>query len=281
MAVELEALARDEVSAGEARQLIWSTLSSEDKEGACAAYSALCRWTWRITVERRLDAELPAWHRLLLDVAGRLTSRAEEEGTGEPGAGLSMGAAAERVRGLADILRLSIDAAELVDMDEFMSRAHVMDVLKVLAAEPESYLQRDKIRKQTGLGQANLSRLLTLLAVKGLLERKSVSKSAAFKITPQGLRLCGPATRPSLDTPKRRADRKELVRFKGGAIPSGPLEILAYGDNTAFGWVLPNGAKVRAVEDPRPAVVFVSAKMPERELDTRIVSAWQIAASEI
>lgn len=281
MADELEVLARDEVSAAEARNLIWITLQQEGGQ-ARAAYSALCRWTWRVTMERRLDSELRAWHRLLLDVAGLLALRAENESPCTPPAGLGLLAAAERVRGLADILSLSIDAAEVVDNEEFMSRAHVRTVLNVLAAEPDTSLRREKIRRQTGLGQANLSRLLTLLTVKGLLERKSISKSAEFKITARGLQLCteskpapAPAAQPAAQsvlsfrsTPDRRSGEVSVHWFNGRS--SGTVHEEVYRRQTG----------IKEYPELEPLLLVVK-KPQEQELPSRIVLEASIALSAL
>src|SRR4028118_430138 len=78
----MESLARDEATAEEARTIVWQALKRPN--GHRMAYSALCRWTWRAMIERRLDTELRGWHRLLLDTAARMAERQED---GKPGRG--------------------------------------------------------------------------------------------------------------------------------------------------------------------------------------------------
>ncbi|MEW6122976.1 MAG: hypothetical protein AB1698_10220 [Pseudomonadota bacterium] len=197
MSGSLEALARDEADASAARTAIWSRLDTV--EGCREAYAALSRWAWRVMVEHRVDDELRAWHRLLGDVAARMASVAPSE-TPTP-TRLEPAAAAERIRALADLVRLSVEASDAADLTTLMGRTHVPELLRLLAKTPDAALPRETIKAELGLGNANLSRVLTLLVMNGLIERRTAGKAAAFQITSRGLETIGVKpprfTRPS------------------------------------------------------------------------------------
>lgn len=203
MTDSLASLTRDEADASEARQILWKTLDKEDAHRA--AYAALCRWTWRAMVERRLDGELRAWHRLLLDAAARIGAQAARKQKARGRVSFDPAAAAERCRALADLLRLSVDAADASAVKELTSRAHVAEILRLLAARAGEYVEREDIRKELGLGHANLSRVLTLLAANGLVEREPRGKAAAFRATQRALGIVDP------DREERRLAR-QLMR---------------------------------------------------------------------
>ncbi|MBD8736209.1 hypothetical protein [Sphingomonas sp. CFBP 13706] len=184
----MEALAYDQVDAAAARDVVWTALDSQ--VGFREAYSALCRWTWRAMVERRLDDDLRSWHRLLLDAAGKLagaapaaTPRTRARSRLEPAA------AAERLRALADMVRLSIDAAAASIPTELGKRAHVLEILRFLTERVGEHVEREQIKKAVGLEDANLSRVLTLMTANSLVERLPLGKVASFRATQHGLAL--------------------------------------------------------------------------------------------
>lgn len=186
--MSLEALAHDEVDATAARKAVWCAL--EDDDGYRAAYAALCRWTWRAMVERRLDDELRSWHRLLLDAAAKLASvPTVAEKRSRARLRLDPAAAAERMRALADVVRLSIDAAAASLPAELGKRAHVVEILRHLTENIGESVERELIRRSIGLGDANLSRVLTLMTANGLIERLPRGKVASFRATQRGLAL--------------------------------------------------------------------------------------------
>jgi DNA-binding MarR family transcriptional regulator len=187
MVENLEQLVRGEIGASEARQAIWRELDAE--EGYRTTYAALCRWTWRAMIERRLDDEVKSWHRLLLDVAGRIAVQADSGSSASDRAHLDRSAAAERVRALADLVRLLVDAAEASTLKDFTARAHVSAILRLLASRAGIPIEREEIKTELRLRDANLSRVLTLLAANGLVERVARGKNAAFRVTPHGAAL--------------------------------------------------------------------------------------------
>lgn len=182
-----EDLARDELDHVSARKAIWRAL--DNAGNGPKAYAALCRWTWRAVIERRFDEELRSWHRLLLDTAGRVEAGAEAAPTGRGRPRLDGAAAAERIRALADLVRLSVDASDVSDVKHLTARAHVQEILRLLADHPGRYLERGNIKSELGLGDANLSRVMTLLAANGLVDRLTRGKTAAFSIAQRGISL--------------------------------------------------------------------------------------------
>jgi DNA-binding transcriptional ArsR family regulator len=222
----LEALARDGIDASAARDAVWRALDTH--EGARHAYAALCRWTWRIMVERRLDEELRSWHRLLLDAAAKLAgSAAAAVSRPRARARLDPAAVAERLRALADIVRLSVDAAAASVPAELSQRAHVREILSTLADSDGEHVERERIREALGLGDANLSRVLTLMTANGLVERLPRGKVASFRATQRGLALVAAPDRKERE--RARAEMPalfvhshfgapKLPRFKPGTI---------------------------------------------------------------
>lgn len=185
MTIAIESLARDEADSAAARGAIWSVLGAPG--GYRAAYAALCRWTWRAMIERRLDDDLRRWHRLLLDAAAKIGTIAADAGADS--SKIVPTDAAQRIRALADLVRLSIDAAKVADVADFTGRAHVIEILRMLAAKSGEFVLRDAIRTELGLGNANLSRILSLLAVNGLVEREARERQAAFRATQRAIRI--------------------------------------------------------------------------------------------
>lgn len=184
---KFEVLARDGADVPTVRAAIWKTLA--EPSGHRTVYAVLCRWTWRALLERRLDGELRSWHRLLLDSASRILADDDDEPRGTVRSQIDRPAAAERLRALADLVRLSVDAADASDVKDLASRAHVVSLLRLLARQPDAFAEREQLREGAGLRDANLSRILTLLAANGLIEREARGRIAAFKITRRGLDL--------------------------------------------------------------------------------------------
>jgi hypothetical protein len=197
-----EILARDEADMRAAREAIWRALDTDD--GHRTVYAALCRWTWRAMIERRLDEELRSWHRLLLDTAGRMATQAESKPHIRDRGRLDRSAASERVRALADLVRMSVEAANASVLKDLTARAHVAEILRLLAGHASKYFEREQIKNELGLRDSNLSRVLTLLAANGLVERLAQGKAAAFRITQRGLALA------DIDSEERAHFRAEI-----------------------------------------------------------------------
>lgn len=185
----MDSLAFDEVDASQARTILWKVV--DDAREREKAYVSLSRWTWRILVERRLDVDLRDWHRLILDYASTLArhdSQPDAKIRGER-VPLAAQALAERLKGFADLVGEQIRAAEISAPEELAKRAHVTEVLVALSEAAGEHLEREAIKERSGLKDANLSRVLTLLAANGVVERQPRGRHASFRITQRGLAI--------------------------------------------------------------------------------------------
>ncbi|WP_300548756.1 helix-turn-helix domain-containing protein [Roseovarius sp.] len=198
----MEKIARDEVDADTARDLITSHLN----EGGSLEEldSALRRWAWSTLAARRFDEELRKWHRVLRSTSSKLrqlsmmqdqsltedTTKTDRPGEkSQPLDSHSTSNFAARLEGLADLVRMSVGMQGDQPRSEILKRAHVRDLLSALCRKPDTHLERKEIASEFGLKDANLSRVLNLLVVHGLVERKTQGRSAAFRITATSLEL--------------------------------------------------------------------------------------------
>jgi len=170
----LESIARGEVDAGDARSVIERHIQTS--RDFAKPYSALLRWTWLALSERRADDDLRHWHRLILDIAAR---------AGQGGADTSA-TLAERLRALSDMIRVSIGLQTRPDKARLLTRAHVPAILRALDERQPDAVARDELLKAVALKTANLSRILTLLTLEGLVERQTVGRTAHYRITGEG-----------------------------------------------------------------------------------------------
>lgn len=183
----LESLARDELSVSAANEAIRTNLASEN--GHRPVYDALCRWAWRAMVERRFDEDLRDWHRLFLDTSARIEAGAVESEKSKWGLELDGHSVSERLRALADLLRMSVEATEAISVADLARRAHVVELLKLMESFGDGHVSREEMKRTLNLKDANLSRLLTLLAMHGLVERQTLGRRAEFRLTFNGRRL--------------------------------------------------------------------------------------------
>ena len=204
MSDSIEAIARHETDVAEAREALTKLTARAD--GYLRAYAILSRWAWRAMIERRLDGELRSWHRLLLDTSSRIASKtgASEDSRGRPK--LSPQAVAERLRAYAELVRMSVEAADASVPAELVARAHVAEILRALA-ESGGYVDRAELKVTCGLKEANLSRVMTLLHANGLVEREPRGRKAAFRITARGLEAAKVPDRKSRDEERILASR--------------------------------------------------------------------------
>jgi predicted transcriptional regulator len=238
--MSLEALALDEMSPPAARKLLRTMLRGE-KPVVGAIYSAFARWTWRVLVERRLDEGLRDWHRLILDVAAALTSlrRGDDAAAAIP--------TPERFLALADLVRESISAAQAAVPTELLQRAHVAAILHALAGQSPAFIDRKAIAAAAGLKDANLSRILSLLAANGLVEREARGRAAAFKITRKGLTATGLMSEPAESADSRTGRHKTSPSRR----PVAAAEERAQASDS------PNFIRLEVLRDQRPPRISV------------------------
>lgn len=178
----LENIARGEVDASAARSEIDRHI--EATRDFTKLYSALLRWTWLALSERRMDDDLRHWHRLILDVA----ARAGIGDTLTADAQLTVGAdIAGRLRVLSDLIRVSIGMQARPDKARLLTRAHVPEIMQALYERQSDAVARTDLLRAVGLKTANLSRILTLLILEGLVERQADGRNARFRITREGV----------------------------------------------------------------------------------------------
>lgn len=181
----LESIARGEVDAAVARSQIDHHV--EVNRDFTKPYSVLLRWTWLALSERRADDDLRHWHRLIRDLAAQAAKgeplAAENAPAAAPGADL-----AERLHALSDLIRVSIGMQTRPDKARLLTRAHVPTILQALYERQNEAVARDDLLQAVALKTANLSRILTLLTLEGLVERQSDGRTARFRITGEGIR---------------------------------------------------------------------------------------------
>ncbi len=175
MTYTLESIARGEVDAVAARSEIERHIQTT--RDFAKPYSALLRWTWLALSERRADDDLRHWHRLILDIAAR---------AGQGGGADTSATLAERLRALSDIIRVSIGLQTRPDKARLLTRAHVPAILEALDERQPDAVARDDLLEAVALKTANLSRILTLLTLEGLVERQADGRKARYRITGEG-----------------------------------------------------------------------------------------------
>jgi len=184
----LENLALDLMEPDVARKVIRHAI--DDPSGFRHVHAALTRWTWRILIERRLDVDLRSWHRLLLDTAASIQNRTiGTDPTDRPNHRHDPKQAADRIRELADLIRLSIQAAEASMPAEFGTRPHIVQTLRCLSSEADLGVGRNRIAATTGSSLENVSRTLTLMAANGFVERMARITTPAYRPTTTGMKL--------------------------------------------------------------------------------------------
>jgi hypothetical protein len=172
LAHSLQALARGDLDVTTGEKEVSLFLDATGDLGQ--VYSAFTTLLWHAVSERRKDNELRHWHRLIEDIA----FRARKDGKGD---------LSERLRGLADVLSISIAMSDRPTKVEVLKRAHVPEILQALAGSLKHRLSRAELRERVPLQSANMSRLLTLLALCGLVERHQSGKEASFQLTEAGI----------------------------------------------------------------------------------------------
>lgn len=182
----LESIARGEVDAISARLEINRHI--EATQDLAKPYSALLRWTWLALSERRADDDLRHWHRLILDVAARARKEETQAANAQPEADGADSHLAERLRALSDLIRVSVGMQTRPDKARLLTRAHVPAILQALCDRQVEAVARDDLLQAVEIKTANLSRIMTLLILEGLVERQADGRNARFRITGEGMK---------------------------------------------------------------------------------------------
>lgn len=172
-AVALENVALGVVTAKEARRLIQQVLQDLSHASVKSVYVAVRSWVWKALDSRRRDAELREWHRLIKATAGILRADYLED--------------ALRLETLHELIAESISVSERFTAQRVVEKQHVKDVLYTIHHSPDARLSRKEIMQAVGLNQANLTRILNMMAMAALVRRLPCGKEAEFELTRLGI----------------------------------------------------------------------------------------------
>ena len=167
----LDNVGRGDATPAEAASAIRAAIQAHEGFGE-RVYAALRDVTWRTLTSHAFNEELSGWFDVMRH-ASMLAKRASDASL------------AAKLRALSDLIAQSARFAELQPLDEVLNRKHVTDILRMLAAATGPTARAD-LARSTGLANANLSRVLAILASSGLVERKSSGKEALFSLTAAG-----------------------------------------------------------------------------------------------
>ncbi|MCL6729192.1 hypothetical protein [Sphingomonas hankyongi] len=148
----------------------------QDGRATRRVYAALARKVWSLLVERRFDPEIRDWLALLQNVKARLELDDE--------------AAAERLTALVDLMRESVNLAEISPARSTAERPRARAILERLD-RANGFLRRRHLLEDIGIKSAHLSNVLTQLLAHDLVVRRDVGKEAEYQITPLGRELIG------------------------------------------------------------------------------------------
>ncbi len=189
----LNTIARAEASPARAREALLAVFGRPSPELLQDAYLALRAWAWKALDQRRRGPELREWGDILRAAASLMARH------GQP-------ALAERLTALHELVDESIAVGETLAAHDITRRQHVAEVLDFLAGNG-GQATRGAIGARTSLGQADLTRVLNLMAAAGLVERSMPGGEAVFRLSRTGLEvLCaGPGAPPRTGSPPRVA----------------------------------------------------------------------------
>ena len=161
----LEMIARGDLTPAEALSVIRDTLDHTER-------GAVRDFVWRTLTARDFGDDLSEWH----DVVRHSVSLTRKKGSED---------FAERLYALAELISQSGRFAELQPVGEVLQRKHVRQLLVIVGSSPRA-VPRSELAEKLNLGDANLSRILTLLASIGLITRRRIGKEASFELTEAG-----------------------------------------------------------------------------------------------
>jgi DNA-binding MarR family transcriptional regulator len=170
--VSLNGIASADASPAQAREVLLSIFGQPTPDLLRDVYLALRAWVWKALDQRRRDSDLRAWN----DSLGAASTLMAQHG--QPSLG-------ERITALHELLSESIGVGETLGAVDVTQRQHVAEVLDFLAASG-GQANRSAIGERLGLGQANLTRVLNLMSMAGLVERSRLGKEAIFALSRAG-----------------------------------------------------------------------------------------------
>ncbi len=135
-------------------------------------FDALRAYAWKTFAERIMGEEMTPRH----DLFRRVSSLFEHAGDLER---------ANKLAAYADLAIESVRFGRLHALGDVCARAHVRDILQVLKTHGNTAL-RTVVLAETGLKQANLSRVLAHMASSGLISRQTDGKNVTLTLTSLG-----------------------------------------------------------------------------------------------
>jgi DNA-binding transcriptional ArsR family regulator len=171
-AVGLNDIASADASPAQAREALLAIFGQPTPDLLRDVYLALRAWVWKALDQRRRGSELRAWN----DILGTTSSLMAQHGQSSLG---------ERIAALHELVSESIAVGEALEAVDVSQRQHVAEALDFLTARGGE-ANRSAIGERLGLGQANLTRVLTLMSAAGLVERSTLGKEAIFALSHAG-----------------------------------------------------------------------------------------------
>lgn len=172
MSAALEKIELGDATVAEARLAISELLKEGSEASYGRLYAVLGAWLWKALDGRRRDEELRQWFDIIRRTSATLSTK--------------NAAYAERFRAFYDLLEMSIATSKIADVSEILSRQHVVPILQLLRDAGSRPVEKAAIAEELGLGPANLSRILHMMANARLVERTSYGRQAQFAITREG-----------------------------------------------------------------------------------------------
>lgn len=168
----LARLAEGEKTPADAITLIRDLLAQEISEDEI--YAALAAGMWQSLTDRKYGQEARAWQDAYRQIGALFKARSRID-------------LSERLRGFADLAAASARFGEVHERKSLVQRPHVISILKLIAELGGQDIRRELVREKTGLGDANLSRILGTLSSAGLISRQRNEREVVLTITRDGL----------------------------------------------------------------------------------------------
>ena len=169
----LEGIETGALDVAEARTLLQAVLKAQtDEDSASEVFSSLRSWTGRMLRSSMIGEDLRAWHALFKAVAAQFRG--------------GLGDYSVRINVLADLIYERVGMAETRSADDVLSRRHVRAVLATIGSAKLGRVDRVALGQELGIEQANLARVLTMMADAGLVARFVEGKTVRFELTALG-----------------------------------------------------------------------------------------------
>ena len=143
---------------------------------AAAVYDALASRAWSLIRSPETGEEMTAWHEVFRSVSVLLKRRGTTD-------------LADRLRGVGDLVAQTARFSARRPLKSVMSRRHAPEILALIDGA-DGGITRYEIVRQTGLNDANLSRILRVMQDSGLVQRRTNGREACFVITHRGRATC-------------------------------------------------------------------------------------------